>query len=87
MSPIDHSSMGFLCFLGFLIVAPLAVCGVFAISEFFHRRRRRKSRHVRYLRRLALRCRPSRPVHHSGRLAEDDYVCPSPVSAEADSVF
>lgn len=85
MSQLDHSTVVFFCFLCFLIAAPLAVCGAFAVAEFFHRRPKRKKRHVRYLRRVAHRCRPIPPADSAGRTAEGEYARSTPVPAEIES--
>lgn len=63
-----------LCWIGLLVLAPLAVCGVFALREFRRRRRRSSRRHYQYLRRSANRCTPSRPGEHPGRQPEGPSV-------------
>ena len=55
MYQFDHSAMVFFWLLGFVILAPLAIFGVFAVSEFFHERRNRKKKHLRILQRAARR--------------------------------
>jgi len=42
MFHFDPATVGLFYFFGFLILAPLAVCGIFAISEYFSDRTRRK---------------------------------------------
>lgn len=50
MSQLDHTTVVFFCLLAFVILGPLTICAVFAVSEFFHERRKRKRKHHHGLR-------------------------------------
>lgn len=55
MSQLDQSTLAWLCLLAFVILAPLSVCGVFAVCERYHQRRARRKSTMRSLRLLARR--------------------------------
>jgi hypothetical protein len=61
MFHLDDSTLAFFCFLSSIIVAPLTVCGVFAISEFFHQRRKTPRKDLQWLQRTLrrYRCTPA----------------------------
>jgi len=47
MFQFDQATIATLCFIGFLILAPLSVCGIFALSEHCRNRRMRRKRPLR----------------------------------------
>jgi hypothetical protein len=55
---LDHPTIVVLGRVGFLILAPLSVCGILGLSGWQRRRRRKRDRsHFEYLRRTANRAR------------------------------
>jgi len=66
MFQLEDSTIAFLCFLAFLIVAPLIVLGVFALSEAVQSLFRSKRRRLRPLRLAVRRCSPARAAAHAG---------------------
>ena len=55
MFQFDHATAVTLCFFGFLILAPLSVCGIFALSEYYQEYRMRRRCHSRRLRLVSRR--------------------------------
>ena len=85
MSQLDDPTLVFFCFLGFVIVASLTVCGVFAIAEFLYQRRKRAGRHLRYLQRAVRRC--TLAPEPAGRPAGRESISPRSAAAETDAVL
>jgi hypothetical protein len=63
---LDYTTI-VLCWIGLLVLAPLAVCGIFALRELRHRRRKPSKRHYQFLRRSANRWGRSRSDEDPGR--------------------
>ncbi len=82
---LDYTTI-VLCWIGLLVLAPLAICGIFALREFRRRRPKSSKRHYLYLRRSANGCRPSRPDGDPRRQAEGPSVHFQTAAARAELV-
>jgi hypothetical protein len=73
MSQLDHSTLALFWLISSLILAPLSVCGIFAISEFLHQRRAPR-KDLRYLQRTVRHCRRTMGSDHAGQPADREPV-------------